>query len=283
MKEQFNNLKKTLILAIVISVFSCSNNDEPVLSDTLSTSDLKSVLKLKDEKALVFKGPEVQYGEGKARSWIVVNKDGFPLEIGIELTSGALSNLSELTTGHEETMVLPLHYKAKELTPFEHIGLNYQPEGHGPVFWKEHFDFHFYTITNEERQAIPPYDALDQNIVNGYNLFPNMTKMPADYLKFPFQGGAYPKMGKHWVPANWATGYNPFTHVMILGSYNQKNNFIEPMITVDYILSGEEFSGPYSQPLTFEESGNNYPTKYNIYHDNLTGNIYISLSDFVTR
>ena len=69
MKEQFNNLKKTLILAIVISVFSCSNNDEPVLSDTLSTSYLKSVLKLKDEKALVFKGPEVQYGEGKARSW----------------------------------------------------------------------------------------------------------------------------------------------------------------------------------------------------------------------
>ena len=283
MKTQFDNLKKTMILAILICLLSCSNNDELVLNDTLNTSIAKSVLKVKDDKANVFKGPEVQYGSGKARSWISLDKEGFPLEIAIEFTPEVLSDLNALHTNHDEATLLPLHKKAKEVTPFEHIGLNFQPYGHGPVFWKTHFDFHFYTITNEERLAIPPYDAADQSIVDGYNLFPDTTKMPDDYVTFPLQGGAYPYMGKHWIPNDWTTGYNPFTHVMVLGSYAQKNNFIEPMITVDYLLSGEEFSGPYSQPLTFEEPGNNYPTKYNIYHDNLTGNIYISLSDFVTR
>ena len=284
MKRQFNNLKRTLTLAILISALSCSNTEEPVVNETLNNDIAKSVLKLKDDKTNVFKGPEVQYGSGKARSLIRLDKEGFPLEIAIELTPEVLSDLSALhSNGHEETVVLPLHKKAKEVTPFEHIGLNFQPDGHGPVFWNTHFDFHFYTITNEERMAIPPYDATDQSIVDGYNLFPDATKMPEDYIKFPFQGGAYPYMGKHWVPADWATGYNPFTHVMILGSYAQKNNFIEPMITVDYLMSGDEFSGTYSQPLTFEEPGNNYPTKYNIYHDDLTGNIYISLSEFVTR
>ena len=284
MKTLFNNLKKMLLLTIVISLMSRSNNDEPVLNDKLNSSMAKSVLRVKDDKVNVFKGPEVKYGLGKARSYISLNKEGFPLEIAIELTPEVLSDLSALNSNnHDGATVLSLHSKAKEETPFEHIGINFQKDGHGPVFWSAHFDFHFYTITNEERLAIPPYDATDQSIVDGYNLFPDKTKMPNDYMTFPLEGAAYPYMGKHWLPNNWATGYNPFTHIMILGSFAQKNNFIEPMITVDYLLSGEEFSGPYSQPLTFEEPGNNYPTKYNIYHDNFTGNIYISLSDFVTR
>jgi len=288
MKTLFNNLRSVLLLAFAIGALSCSNNDEPVLNGASSTLKI-SALKTNDEKVNVFKGPEVSFGKGKARSLMSLDKDGFPLEIAIEFTPDVLSDLSKLQgndhNGSEgdQAVVLPLHMKAKEVTPFEHIGMNFQLDGHGPVFWVPHFDLHFYTITNEERLAIPPYDANDQSIVDGYNLFPDMTKMPDDYVKLPFQLAAYPYMGKHWLPEDWATGYNPFTHIMILGSYAQKNNFIEPMVTVEYLLSGEEFSGPYSQPLTFEEPGNNYPTKYNIYHDDLTGNIYISLSDFVTR
>lgn len=284
MKTLFKQTKNLLILGLIFGFIACSSEEDPAPFDP-SVSDLKtSVLNQSNsERTNIFKGPMVQYGSGKARSWISINQEGFPVEIGIELTAEVLDDLSLLTTGHELTTVLPLHQKAKESTPFEHIGLNFQPDGHGPVFWSEHFDLHFYTITNEERLAIPPYDPNDQSIVDGYNLFPDMTKMPGDYFKFPFQGGAYPMMGKHWVPSDWATGYDPFTHVMILGSYAQKNNFIEPMITVEYLLSGEEFSGHYSQPQTFEEPGNNYPTKYNIYHDDKTGNIYITLSDFVTR
>lgn len=284
MKLLIKRNKKLLLLSFIVIALSCNRDDDQAVDqESLIEASLSFEAQKKDEKVNVFKGPEVQYGEGKARSWITINKEGFPVEIGIELTSGTLKDRTELATGHEETTVLPLHHKAKELTPFEHIGLNYQPGGHGPVFWSEHIDFHFYTITNEERLAIPAYDPKDQQIVDGYNYFPDMTKMPEDYLKFPDAGGAYPKMGKHWVPKDFQTGYNPFTHVMILGSYEQKNNFIEPMVTIEFLLSGQDFGGEYSQPETFEEAGNNYPAQYNIYHDETTGNIYVSLSDFITH
>jgi hypothetical protein len=42
---------------------------------------------------------------------------------------------------------------------------------------------------------------------------------------------------------------------MIYGSYNGKVNFIEPMITTEYLLSNEEVSLNYSQPEYFEKAG----------------------------
>ena len=286
MKTLFNQTSKTVALGMITVLAACSPEEEtPNTIDLSVNTDDNFIAQRNSEKVNVFKGPEVQYGSGKARSWISVNEEGFPMEIGIELTEEVFDDVSQLETENELTssVILPLHQKAKELTPFEHIGLNYQVAGHGPIFWSEHFDFHFYTISNEERTAIPEYDPTNQDIVDGYNLFPDMTKMPSDYFKLPGQLGVIPMMGKHWLPLDWQTGYDPFTHIMILGTYSQKNVFIEPMITVDYLLSGEEFSGNYSQPQTFEEPGNNYPTKYNIYHDGKKNNIYITLSDFVKR
>ncbi|WP_299397581.1 hypothetical protein [uncultured Gelidibacter sp.] len=284
METQFKLFRKCLIVVLLFGVFACSQDEEALSNDGVAIEKSKDYLANRSSNVInVFKGPEVQYGSGKARSWICVNSAGFPEEIGIELTSKVFNDLSLLHEGHEMTVVLPLHKKAKELTPFEHLGLNYQPAGHGPVFWEEHFDFHFYTITNEQRLLIPDYDGSNQSIVNAFNYFPDMDKMPTDYFKFPGPGGVYGMMGKHWVPADWQTGYNPFTHVMILGTYAQMNNFIEPMVTVEYLLSGDSFSGDYSQPRKFEEPGNNYPTKYNIFRNEKTGNMYITLSDFVTR
>jgi hypothetical protein len=283
MKTLLKHHRQLLVLGLIFIVLACSR-DESAVSNTSVLDDQSSFITTRQgERVNVFKGPQIQYGSGKARSWISVNSNGFPVELGMELTSDVLNDLSLLNTGHELTTVLPLHHKAKQLTPFEHLGLNFQPAGHGPVFWAEHFDFHFYTITDEERMAIPPYDSNDQAIVDAFNYFPDTSKMPSDYFRFPGQGGVYPMMGKHWVPQDWQTGYNPFTHVMILGTYTQKNVFIEPMVTTEYLLAEEEFSGDYSQPQTFEEPGNNYPTKYNIYHDSKKGTIYITLSDFVTR
>ena len=294
MKTLINNLKKVMALVIVFSFCSCSTNDELSNASTSTNSSLKT----SSDKFNVFKGPEVQYLNGKARSWISINKEGFPLELAIEFTPDVLVDLPIPTDGEmvmpennvlpgtlveDGATVLPLHSKAKEVTPFEHIGLNFQPMGHDPGFNVPHFDLHFYAITLEERLAIPTYDQNNQDIVDAFNLFPDPTKMPNDYVKPPLIQASYPNMGKHWLPISWFIGSNTFTHIMVYGSYAQKNTFTEPMITVDYLLSGEEFSGTYSQPLTFEEPGNNYPTKYNIYHDELNGNIYITLSDFVTR
>lgn len=284
MKTLFNQTRKIVVLGLLTVLAACSPEEETSTTSDLSVNANDNFIAQRNgEKVNVFKGPEVQYGSGKARSWISLNDEGFPIEIGIEFTADVLDDRSILAEEQELTTVLRLHQKAKEVTPFEHIGLKYAAEGHGPRWWEEHFDLYFFTITNEERMAMPEYDANDQNIVDAYNYFPDMTKMPSDYFKFPGQLAVYPTIGKHWLPTDFMTNYIPFTSVMVLGSYAQKNVFIQPMMTVDFLLSGDEFSGDYSQPQTFEEPGNNYPTKYNIYHDGKKNNIYITLSDFVTR
>ncbi len=283
MKTLFKLTNKVLVLGLIFGFISCSSEEETINIDS-SVSDLStsSLNQRSSEKLNIFKGPMVQYGSGKARSWISINHEGFPVEIGMEFTAKVLEDLSQLHD-FSQTVVFPLHQKATELTPFEHIGIRFAEAGHGPRWFDEHFDIYFFTISNEERMAIPEYDANNQSIVYAFNYFPDMTKMPSDYFKFPNQLAVYPMIGKHWLPVDFQTNYIPFTSVMVLGTYDQKSIFIEPMVTTDFMLSGEEFSGYYSQPQTFEEPGNNYPTKYNIYHDDKTGNIYITLSDFVTR
>jgi len=88
-------------------------------------------------------------------------------------------------------------------------------------------------------------------------------------------------MGKHWLPINLGA-YLPFSKIMVYGSYGGQLIFVEPMITLNYLLSNVDFSMDYSQPENFAKAGN-YPTKYNIYHDAITGNTYVTLSEFVAR
>ncbi len=190
-----------------------------------------------------------------------VDQEGFPVEIALEFTAGVYENLDILPF---ET-VLPLHLKAKQLTPFEHITLNWNPHGHLPAFLVPHFDFHFYMISNEERMAIPEYSTETSAL---FNNLPTAGYMPANYGTPPGQGGVYPRMGKHWLPFN-LPAYLPFSEIMVLGSFDGEYIFMEPMVELNYLLNFQEI--------------NNYPTQYNIYHDDATGNTIISLTDFVSR
>lgn len=215
-----------------------------------------------------FKGPQVEVGSGYARSWIRISHTGVPAEIGVEMTREAL------TPGeHGGSFVLPLHHKAIDATAFEHVVVDWNPHGHPPsgIFTVPHFDFHFYTITNEERMAIPIYPmamaAFDNLPPDGY--------MPASYTPDP---GGVPQMGKHWGNRSVAPG--TFTKTMTYGSYNGELAFIEPMITQQVLVSGAEFSLPYAQPTLFAEH-TWYPSRYNFYVKN--GKYYVTLSDFVLR
>jgi hypothetical protein len=219
-----------------------------------------------------FKGPQVTVGHGKARSWISVNHEGMPIEIGIELTSKAVESLSEHDMFDEHIpFALPLHQKAMGLTPFEHIVVDWNPHGHPPasIFTVPHFDFHFYMIPEEEQLAIPPYPLAPAQ----HDLLPPTGYMPASY--FPDPGGV-PQMGKHWGNRSVAPG--TFTHTMTLGSYNGEVTFVEPMVTVQG-LETQVLNIPYAQPAIYQEHGVWYPTQYNIYK--IGDKYYVSLSNFV--
>lgn len=268
-------------VAFVLAFSSCSTEDREMLPEevNMESSAEKASAHVKDinsEKLRMFKGPQVQYGDGKLRSFVKLDADNYPVEIGFIMTPEIFDNL-EILPPEDILTVLPLHQKAKEVTPYEHLGVKWS-QGHPPAFFAQHFDFYFYKITNEERLAIPEYTL---ETAPKFTLYPPEGYMPVNYGTPPGQGGVYPEIGKHWLPLN-LPAYLPFTSIMVLGTYNGKYIFDEPMATLDFLLSNPDFSTAFSQPEFYGEA-NNYPTRYNIYVDPKTGDVYVTLSHFVAR
>jgi hypothetical protein len=194
------------------------------------------------------------------------------------MTRNAIVNLPP---GHGKVNYpLTLPAIAKNITAFDHIGIDWNNHGHAPFFYElPHFDFHFYMMPLADRLAIPEY----VNGPAGFDNMPALSFLPSTYIA-P-QGGDEPQMGRHWVdvtspelPGNGGT----FTKTFIYGTYGGKVNFIEPMITLDLLKSGVASSTAIPQPDQFAER-KYYPTVYNIYRDNGNQNIVVSLSNFFLR
>lgn len=272
-------LGKIALIGLFFILISCEKEEfSEVNNNKISNDFIKT--DSKENTVTIFKGREIRLGKGMVRSWISVDTNGFPQEIGVEFTPGALKDLP-LESGHESTIVLPLHIKAKQLTPFDHIGLNWNPNGHDPqgVFTVPHFDIHFYMIPVSERMAIPEWSPDSDAAFNNY---PPRGYMPMDYITLPGAIGAEAQMGKHWLPSNLGA-YLPFSKIMILGTYDGKFIFIEPMVTLETLTNLKaDMQFHYSQPDLFEIPGN-YPIGYRIYLDPKTQNRNVSLSKFISR
>ncbi len=237
-------------------------SSEPVTSSLLSASD-------PDLKFNTFKGPEVEVGNGYARTFITRSHTGVPQELGVIFTNEALSGLPAVNTPY----VLDFHHKALESTLFQHVALGWSANGHplpGGAFIASHFDVRFFMMSLQDRLAIPapPAPALYVLPPTGY--------MPANY--FPDVPG--PLIGMHWTDKSFVAGV-PVNHTMILGSYNGRFTFVSPIVTRTTLVNGASISLPWTQPQLFAEHGY-YPTRYNIYKDD-KGNHYVSVSDFVLR
>ncbi|MEO6583708.1 MAG: DUF5602 domain-containing protein [Ferruginibacter sp.] len=261
----------TLLLFSAFAFCSCQKEtlQDPVALEGINAeiSSAKSV-----EKTNTFYGPQTQIADGKARSFFIMNQEGLPVELGIEITAGAFAGLP--AEGHTAYQ-LPLHQKAQDATPFDHIVMNWNPNGHPPffLFSEPHFDFHFYTITKAAQLAIPDYTPGSQ-----HDILPLPSYWPVGF--FPTDGGEA-EMGKHWVNPLILMPGN-FTHTMIYGSYNGAMIFVEPMITLAYLqsLSPQKVSVPYNQPMVYMESNTWYPTVYNMYTNEDKSKYYVTLSNF---
>lgn len=215
-----------------------------------------------------FRGPQVQVGNGHARSFITINHTGVPQEIGVIFTDEALSGLPSVNTPY----VLELHNKALKSTPFEHIALGWSANGH-PLpnsFIGPHFDVRFFMMSLEERLAIPSPPS------PGFTNLPPAGYMPANY--FPDAPG--PQLGMHWTDKSFINGV-PVNHTLILGSFDGAFTFVSPIVVRTDLVSGQSFSIPYANPQSFAEHGY-YPTRYNIYQDEKQMH-YVTLSHFVLR
>lgn len=221
----------------------------------------------------IYKGPAINMGNGLVRSWIRVNQFNKPLEFGIEMTDDALDKLPiDIDNQANFEYYIPIENKAKELLAFDHIIINWNPNGHEPslVFDVPHFDFHFYMISQKERLLIPTYEEA----VNEFDNLPALRYRPANYIPTP---GGIKQMGKHWISSSFAP---PFLYTLIYGSFNGKFIFVEPMLTRDFLLSGTKIEKPYNQPQLFGTENKFYPTALKIYKNDLDKTHLVTLNNF---
>ena len=288
--QKVNRLHYLLMLFLIIVLASCQKeNQKQTLQneETLSVSEKVILPEMENSSALVsresdrdyetFHGPTVQMGNGHVRSWINISEeDDKPLAIGIEFTANSFQGLTDDPLNFAaSTFFLKLHQKAKAITPFEHITINWEPKGHEPahIYDVPHFDMHFYKITIPEQLAITGVPTT----------LPPPGYLPTSYV---IQGATVPQMGTHWLDPSspeLPPTFAPFTHTLIYGSNNGHVIFIEPMITRAFLLSGAPYSKSYPQPIHFSPSGRYYPTKYKIWKNTANGRSYVALTDFVWR
>lgn len=213
----------------------------------------------------IFKGPVSKLHNGKAWTWVQLDSQNRPERVAISIDDAAMNSLPAATgdVGHDmgnmdNHLVLKFHSKASA-TPFQHVLLDWNPAGHEPeqVYTLPHFDFHFYTTTDEERAAIPPYEADSNKFLN----VPAPAYMPANYVAIP---GGVPQMGAHWVDVT-SPELNgaQFTQTFLMGSFDGKVTFYEPMITKAFLDANPSFERPCGVPAKFQKTGY-YPTKMRI-------------------
>src|SRR5829696_2377075 len=162
-------VRPTRTIVVVAAILGCSDSLSPDQSGT-------------------FFGSSTTMATGSARAYVTLDRSGAPTELGLALTEGALVGLP--TGAAEYAITLPSQASS---TAFKHAVINWMPMGHPPamVYTVPHFDFHFYSITTEQRQAI---------LLGTPELSAIMARRPADdFIPSGYvQGMASAQMGNHW-------------------------------------------------------------------------------------
>jgi hypothetical protein len=219
-----------------------------------------------------YNGAEQVLGNGKIYSWLKVSADDKPTSIGVTLTKGALDNLSHSTFTE---IVVPLSTTAVGKTPFDHVFLSFSHSGHEPagIYDVAHFDMHFVIQPLAERNAIPPYTTAT---AAKFDNLPVAGSIPPPYFRLP---AGVPLMGVHWAnPTSPELNGGKFTETFIMGSYDGKMTFYEPMITLDFLNSKPNITKSAPVPTKFPKAGY-YPMKYSI--KQVGDNIEISLDEMM--
>lgn len=232
----------------------------------------------KDEPGIQ-KGAIVPFQKGKAWTWVETDKSKKPVRVGISIDDEAMNNLDlghNNGHGHQHQNSLSVAFPKVDGLPFVHALVDWNPNGHEPagIYDKPHFDFHFYTTTEEERKAIPPYEQDSTK----FKAFPAKGYMPEIYVPGP---GGVPQMGAHWIDVT--TGElngKPFTQTFLYGSYDGKVTFYEPMITKAFLDANPTFERPIPVPAKYAKAGY-YPTKMLVKKENGVTNV--TLEGFVYR
>lgn len=229
-------------------------------------------------------GTPVHVGEGRARTYVIMDAkdENKPLEIGVALDERALEGLPAPAPdhgemGHDDMHAYLLPLPAQSPAPYQFVELDWNPAGHSaPYHVRPHFDFHFWTATLAERNAI---DLSDPQYATKAANFPAANYMPTGYfcpctlLGLPPAAVAVPRMGVHWIDPT-SPEYRPqppgvpqdFTRTYIVGTWDGRVIFQEPMVTREFLLGKPDETIPVPVAAAYTPGGY-YPSAYRVRYD----------------
>lgn len=259
---------------VLLSVNGYSQVSDLVLdSTTQPLTGMASASEDSTNQPSVIEGVPQTLGNGTVRTYVALDSHNYPQEIGVIMTKEALSGLPQ--DGSE--LLLPLPFQA-ESTAIDHFALDWRPHGHPPepIYGSAHFDIHAYTITPAEREAIT---ATGADLDKAYKT-PAPEYIPAGYVLAPDSAEA--GMGAHWVDptsAEFQGHPHGFDHTLIYGFYNGAIAFLEPMVSLDFLASQQDFEGAIALPQSYAKPGL-YPTRYRVAYSEDTQEYVVALMDF---
>ena len=145
----------------------------------------------------------------------------------------------------------------------DHVTIYWEPHGHPPgPYLTPHFDFHFYHVSSDAREAIDCVDLTKPSVLPaGYGLVD--VEIPEVGI---LEGLCVPSMGMHALLASELESEEVFDGTMVIG-YNRGNPiFFEPMITREMFMRRQSFELPMPEVSSLPE-GVRYPTHYRAEYD----------------
>jgi Hypothetical protein TTHB210 len=225
--------------------------------------------------ASVHEGPAVKVGNGTARVVVAATAKGVPASVSVVLTAGALEGLPAPSKEHPEwEFVLPMPETGPR-TGYDHIALDWNPAGHPPpgIYTVPHFDFHFYAVSRAEQEGVSFSGTAGAEAAK----VADSALLPKGYVVPP--DTAVAKMGVHGVdPASPEFHGKPFTRTFIYGYYKGRLTFVEPMVTLAYLLSKPDVTATVKVPSAYSYPGF-YPTKYRVGYDPQRKLYFLSLME----
>jgi hypothetical protein len=228
--------------------------------------------------ATTYNGPSRDLGEGSAYAFITLDASGKPSVIGVRMSETALMGLPteppDDATGWEYILPLP---KEATASGYDHVGIDWNPMGHIPngIYNRPHFDFHFYMISQEEKEKIT---AKGEDLARAHKA-PAPEFMPEGYI-LP-EGTEVPRMGAHAIdPSSPEFNKLPFTKTFIYGYYDGQMVFLEPMMTKEFLETNPNTTDRIKLPRTYAKNGY-YPTAYSVKHNVAQREYEVSLGSLI--
>ena len=208
--------------------------------------------------------------QGQICTWARMQGDSV-VDVGATVAMASIENAPAEAMMHwppPPSAALKLPAAVEQQTGLTHLTVYWEAMGHPPgPYLTPHFDFHFYTVSSEDRMAIDCADLTKPAaLASGYSL-PDVPLPPpmAEMVGVgTLVGLCVPTMGMHSLPTAELESTSPFRGTMVIGYNKGQPVFIEPMITKAMLMEKGGFELPI--PSIPGLSGN-YPREFRAEYD----------------